>query len=78
MKMMTMIIDDHDYYELSHLVKVLLLLPLQQLHGIEESRQVMTVCHPPEVQLLLQHVHKKAETQDAHNQKAQVKDPHST
>ena len=53
--MMNMIDDDHDDLVLPHLVEVLLLLPLQQLHGVQESRQVVAVHHPPEVQLMLQH-----------------------
>ena len=78
MTMMNMIKDDKDYNVLPHLIEVLLLLPLQQLHGTKEAIDVMAVCHPPEMQLLLLHVHEKAKTQDAHSQKAQVIDPHGT
>ena len=75
MTMLTLIKDDKDNNVLPHLIEVLLLLPLQQLHGIEEASDVVAVRNPPEVQLLLQHVHEKAKTQDAHNQIAQS-DPH--
>ena len=70
--MMHMIKDDNDDSFFSHLVEVLLLFPLQQLHAIKESTNVVAVRHPSEVQILSQHVHDKAETQDAHNLKAQV------
>ena len=70
--MMHIIKDDSDDHVYPHFVEVLLLIPLQQLHAIKESTNVVAVRHPSEVQVLLQHVHEKAKTQDAHNQKAQV------
>ena len=76
--MMHIIKDDSDDHVYPHFVEVLLLLPLQQLHGTKEAIDVVAVCHPPEMQLLLLHVHEKAKTQDAHSQKAQVIDPHGT